>query len=129
MPDLNAWAPRVLSLLRLMLGLLLMQHGLAKHFGFPVSMGDMAAMSPPMLAGWVELVGGFLLAIGLFTRPAAFLVSGTMAVAYFTVHAPQSFFPLVNHGELVVIFSFVAFYLVFAGGGPLSVDALIRKKA
>lgn len=129
MPDLNAWAPRVLSLLRLMAGLLLMQHGLEKHFAFPESMGDMPPMSLPMIAGWIELVGGFLVAIGLFTRPAAFIVSGMCAVAYFMMHAPHSLFPIVNKGELVVLYCFVFFYFVFAGGGSLSVDALIRKKA
>ena len=130
MPDLTPWAPRVLSLLRLMAGLLLMQHGLEKHFAFPEAFGmDLPASSPPMIAGWIELIGGFLVAVGLFTRPAAFIVSGAMAAAYFMVHAGQSLYPIINKGELVVLYCFVFLYFVFAGGGPLSVDALIRKKA
>jgi putative oxidoreductase len=130
MPDLNAWSPRVLSILRLIAGLLLMQHGLQKHFDFPVPFPmEMPPVALPMIAGWIELIGGFLIAIGLFTRPAAFIVSGTMAAAYFIGHASKSFFPLVNQGELAVLYCFVFFYFFFAGGGSLSVDALMRKKA
>lgn len=130
MPDLTPWTPRVLSLFRLMAGLLFMQHGLEKFFAFPEAFAmQLPATSPPMLAGWVELIGGFLIAIGLFTRPAAFLASGTMAVAYFMFHAPKSFYPIINQGELAIMYCFAFLYFAFAGGGSLSVDALIRKKA
>lgn len=129
-PDLTPWAPRVLSLLRIMAGLLFMQHGLEKVFAFPEAFPmDLPATSPPMLAGWVELFGGLLIALGLFTRPAAFIASGTMAVAYFLVHAPQNFFPIVNGGELPIMYCFTFLYLALVGGGPLSVDALVLKKA
>ena len=130
MPDLTAWTPRVLSLLRIMAGLLFMQHGTEKFFAFPEAFPmDLPATAPPMLAGWIELIGGFLIAIGLFTRPAAFLASGTMAAAYFMAHAGQSFYPIINKGELAVLYCFTFLFLAFAGGGSISVDALIRKKA
>lgn len=130
MPDLTPWTPRVLSLLRIMAGLLFVQHGMMKIFAFPEAFPmDLPATSPPMLAGWIELVGGFLITIGLFTRPAAFIASGTMAVAYFLFHASKSFYPIVNQGELAVLYCFTFLFLAFAGGGSLSVDALIRKKA
>lgn len=79
-------------------------------------------------AGCIELVGGFLIALGLFTRPAAFIASGTMAVAYFMVHAPQSFFPVLNGGAEAILYCFVFLYLAAAGGGHVSVDALLRKR-
>jgi putative oxidoreductase len=126
---LDRLAPYVLSLLRIMAALLFLEHGLSKFFGFP------SATAPhPMLfdmewfAGAIELVGGVLLTLGLFTRAAAFIMSGEMAVGYFLVHAPQNFYPYLNHGELAVIDCFVFFYLIFAGGGPLSLDALIWRK-
>ena len=80
-------------------------------------------------SGYIELVGGALIVVGLFTRAAAFIVSGEMAVAYFTAHAPGGFYPINNHGELAVLYCFVFLYLVFAGAGPLSLDGVIRKKA
>jgi putative oxidoreductase len=80
-------------------------------------------------AGFIELIGGALLVVGLLTRAAAFIASGMTAVAYFTVHAPQNFMPIVNGGELAALYCFVFFYLVFAGGGPISLDAMLRKKA
>jgi putative oxidoreductase len=129
-PDLTAWTPRVLSLLRIMAGLLFMQHGTMKVFDFPEAFPmDLAATAPPMIAGWIELIGGFLITIGLFTRPAAFVASGTMAAAYFLAHAGQSFYPIINKGELAALYCFTFLFLAFAGGGSLSVDALIRKKA
>ncbi len=122
-------APLVLSLLRIITGLLFMQHGLQKHFDFPAPFPmDMPPMALPMIAGWIELIGGFLVAIGLFTRPAAFIASGAMAFAYFIGHAGNNFWPIVNQGELAIMFCFVFFYLVFAGGGSVSVDNLLRKK-
>ena len=128
---LSKWQPTVLSLLRFMSGLLLMQHGTAKLLGFPalpmfahLQIGSMVG-----IAGIIELVGGALLVVGLLTRAAAFIASGMTAVAYFMVHAPQNFMPIVNGGELAALYCFVFFYLVFAGGGPISLDAMLRKKA
>ncbi len=124
------WQPTVLSLLRFMSGLLLMQHGTAKLLGFPSlpMFADLQIASMVGAAGVIELVGGGLLVVGLFTRAAAFITSGMTAVAYFIVHAPQNFMPIVNHGELAALYCFVFFYLVFAGGGPISLDAMLRKK-
>jgi len=124
---LSRYAPYVLSLLRIMAGLLFLEHGMSKLFGFPP--GPM----PPLLslewfAGTIEVTGGTLVALGLFTRPAAFIMSGEMACAYFISHAPRAFFPLVNRGEAAVLFCFIFFYLIFAGAGPLSLDALVWRK-
>ena len=80
-------------------------------------------------AGSFELVGGILLVLGLFTRPVAFIVSGEMAFAYFMGHAPRGFFPIINNGGLAILFCFVFLYLAFAGGGPISLDAILRKKS
>jgi putative oxidoreductase len=123
---LNAWSPRILSILRIMSALLFMQHGTQKLLNFPLPYGrDLSAMS--MTAGILELFGGFLLAIGLFTRPVAFLLSGMMAVAYFMAHAPQDFFPIINKGELAALYCFVFLYIFFAGPGPWSADAARAK--
>lgn len=123
---LTAWAPRVLSILRIMAALLVMQHGTQKLLGFPVPSGNPlnALMT---VAGCIELFGGALLAIGLFSRPVAFLLSGFCAVAYFMAHAPQGFFPILNKGELAALYSFVFIYIFFAGPGPWSVDAMRSK--
>lgn len=127
---LSRWQPMVLSLLRFMSGLLLLQHGTAKLLGFPVmaNFANLQITSMPGIAGIIELVGGALLVVGLFTRGAAFIASGMTAVAYFMVHAPKGFYPILNGGELAVLYCFVFFYLVFAGGGPISLDAMMRKK-
>lgn len=123
---LNAWKSRVRSVLRIMAALLFMQHGTVKLLSFPVPYGNpLSGLS--MTAGIIELVGGLLLAVGLFSRPAAFIMSGMAAAAYFIAHAGQSFYPIVNKGELAALYSFVFLYLFFAGPGPWSVDALIRK--
>lgn len=120
----SAWAPRVLSILRIAAGLLLLQHGTTKLLGFPVSqMNGIPVSTMPGLAGVFELVGGVLIIIGLFTRPTAFILSGMTAVAYFYAHAPQGFYPLLNGGELAALYSFVFLYLACAGGGVWSVDA------
>jgi putative oxidoreductase len=121
---LAACSPRLLSVLRIMTGLLFMQHGTAKYLGFPAM--DMFASLDTLTAvsGALELFGGALIDIGLFTRPVAFILSGKMAVAYFMAHAGQSFFPLVNQGELAVLYCFVFLYLAAAGGGVWSLDAL-----
>lgn len=120
------WTPRVLSLMRIMAALLLLQHGTAKFLGFPAvpMFANVQLMSMLGASGVIELVGGALLAIGLFTRPVAFVLSGFTAVAYFMAHAPKSFYPIINGGELAALYSFVFLYLVFAGGGAWSVDAM-----
>ncbi|MET0272931.1 MAG: DoxX family protein [Phenylobacterium sp.] len=130
MPDLVLWAPRVLSILRIVAALLFMQHGLMKLFEFPGPQPGAPDPLPPLLlaAAWIEVVGGGLIALGLFTRAAAFICSGQMAVAYFMAHAPQGFYPALNGGEGAVLYCFVFLYLVFAGGGPWSLDAVVRKK-
>jgi putative oxidoreductase len=129
METLTAWAPRALSVLRIVTGLMIIQHGMAKLLGFPV-VANFANLSPFSLigaAGFIELIGGALLIIGLFTQPAAFIVSGEMAFAYFIAHAPKSFFPLVNGGTLAIAFCFTCLYLSTAGAGPWSVDAAMKR--
>ena len=122
---LTRLTPHVLSLLRIASALLLMQHGTTKVLGFPATqMSGVSLTSMPGIAGIIELVGGALLLIGLFSRPTAFILSGMTAVAYFLVHAPKDFYPLVNGGELAALYCFVFFYLTFAGPGPWSVDAM-----
>jgi len=123
------WTPRLLSVLRFMSGLLLLQHGTAKMLGFPpgATPPEFKLMSLGGLAGAIELVVGILLVVGLFTRQAAFLASGTMAFAYFMAHAPKGFFPILNKGELAVLYCFVFLFLAAAGAGPWSVDAARRK--
>ncbi len=126
---LAAWQPRLLSVLRMVTAFLFMQHGMQKIFGFPVAArGEFDLFSMSGVAGSLELVGGFLVLIGLFTRPVAFLLSGLMAFAYFIAHAPQALWPLANGGELAALFSFVFLYLFFAGGGAWSVDQLRSAK-
>lgn len=125
----TAWAPRVLSILRIMAALLFFEHGTQKLLGFPASDFSPAVMSLSWIAGVLELVGGALLAIGLFTRPVAFVLSGQMAVAYFIAHAPNSFFPVLNGGEAAILYCFIFLYLVFAGPGPWSVDAARGREA
>ena len=122
------WAPRMLSVLRVMAALLFMEHGTQKLLGFPPSENPGPALFSLIgLAGVLELVGGFLLVLGLFTRPVAFILSGEMAVAYFMAHAPRSFFPILNGGDAAILYCFVFLYLVFAGGGPWSIDAVWRR--
>jgi len=120
----------LLSILRILSGLLLLQHGTTKYLGFPESqMSGIPAVSLGGVAGMIELIGGVLLVIGLFTRPVAFILSGTMAAAYFIAHFPQGFFPLLNGGELAALYCFVFLYLSAAGGGPWSVDAARGKQS
>jgi putative oxidoreductase len=92
-------------------------------------MNHASPLTPGGAAGLIELVAGVLLAIGLFTRPSAFILSGTMAVAYFYAHAPRGFYPILNQGELAVVYCFVFLYLAAAGGGPWSLDKLVRREA
>ena len=130
MPQLTAWSSRVLSILRIITALLFMQHGLMKLFQFPGPQPGVPEPLPMILvaAAWIEVVGGVLIAAGLFTRAAAFLCSGQMAVAYFMAHGAQGFWPALNGGELAVMYCFVFLYLVFAGPGPWSLDAIVRKR-
>jgi len=124
---LRPYTQQILSLLRIMSGLLLLQHGTTKYLNFPV--GPMNNASPTTMggaAGIFELVGGVLLIIGLFTRPVAFILSGMCAVAYYWAHAGRGFFPLLNQGELAALYAFVFLYLAAAGGGAWSVDRSVR---
>ncbi|HUZ91451.1 MAG TPA: DoxX family protein [Methylocella sp.] len=117
-----AWQPRLLGLLRIATALLLLQHGTAKLFGFPhVAMFDkVQILSLLGFAGILEFTGGLLLLLGLWTRPVAFILSGEMAFAYFLVHAQKGVFPILNQGELAVLYCFVLLYLAVAGGGAWS---------
>jgi putative oxidoreductase len=128
--SLTKYQPIALSVLRFYAGLSIIEHGMVKNFGFPA--GAPYGLATVGTLGWVggliELIGGALIIVGLFTRPVAFLMAGFTAVAYFMVHAPQSFFPIVNKGELAAVYCFVFLYLIFAGGGPLSLDAVLRKR-
>ena len=126
---LEAWTPRALSILRIMTGLLFLEHGTQKLLGFPPSEHAFPPLFSLMgLQGVLELVGGFLILIGLLTRPVAFILAGNMAVAYFMAHAPKGFFPTLNGGQLAILFCFVFLYLAFAGGGEWSVDAQIARR-
>jgi putative oxidoreductase len=122
--DYAAWAPRVLVVLRVMVGLLFLEHGTQKLFGFPPSANAGPALFSLMgVQACLEFFGGILLVIGLFTRPVAFILCGDMAVAYFMSHAPGSFFPILNRGEAAILYCFTFLYLSVAGGGPWSLDA------
>jgi putative oxidoreductase len=124
----TVWAPRVLSVLRIVVGLVLLQYGLAKLFGWPAvkMFEDLKWLSLFGIAGMFELVGGTLLILGLFTRPVAFILSGEMAAAYFIEHLPIGFFPILSEGDLAVTLCFTFLYLSLAGGGPWSLDAVLR---
>src|ERR1700745_2024202 len=129
MPNLTAWSPRVLSLLRIITALLFMEHGLMKLAHLPIAQPAAPDPRPPVMlaAAWIEVVGGGLIALGLFTRAAAFVCSGEMAVAYFIFHAPQGPWPGLNGGDAAIMFCFAFLYLVFAGGGAWSLDRAVRK--
>jgi putative oxidoreductase len=124
--SLGKWAPYALAVLRIMTALLFMAHGTAKLLGFPDLGFSPEVLSLPWIAGAIEIVGGVLLLLGLFTRPVAFILSGEMAAAYFMAHAPQGFHPIQNGGESAVLFCFVFLYFVFSGPGAWSLD---RKRA
>lgn len=123
------WTPRLLSVLRIVAGLLFIWHGTQKLFGFPPPAQAMAGPMPTIIlvAGVLELGGGLLLILGLFTRPVAFILSGLMAVAYFMAHASKGLLPVQNGGELAALYSFVFLFLAVAGGGAWGLDALMGK--
>ena len=129
--SLRHYAPAMLSILRIVTGLIFLAHGTQKFLGFPA--GDMAGAGWALdnlgaVAGIIELVTGVLLVLGLLTRLAAFIASGTMAVAYWYAHAPQNFFPVNNAGGAALLYCFVFLYLVFAGPGPISIDEAIGRR-
>lgn len=130
---LNGLSSPLLSVLRIVSGLLFLEHGTAKLLAFPPT--EMFATAPAVgsiiwIAGVLELVGGALLVLGLFTQPVAFVLSGEMAAAYWMAHATQAFYPIQNQGEAAILFCFVFLYIAAAGPGPWSVDGLFfRKKA
>lgn len=122
-----------LTALRVLSAIVLMQHGFQKFMGVPATAGrpfggPPEAFSRSWIAGVLELVGGALLVLGLFTRPVAFVLSGLMAAAYFLVHAPDSFYPVINRGEPAVLLCFIFLYFAAVGGGPFSVDALLQRR-
>jgi putative oxidoreductase len=119
------WAPRLLSILRIVAACLFIAHGTQKLFAWPIGEPrDPAPLLSVMgVAGVLETFGGLLLLLGLFTRPVAFVLAGEMAVAYFMAHAQQGFWPILNQGELAALYCFLFLYLAAAGGGPWSLDA------
>lgn len=118
---------RMLSVLRMVAGLVFLLHGSQKLLGLPAAQKVVAAYSLPWFAGVIELVCGAMILIGLFTRSAAFLASGTMAFAYWLAHAPRDLFPVNNGGDAAILYCFIFLYLVFAGPGPWSLDALMGR--
>ena len=125
----DTWAPRALAVLRIVAGLLFIEHGLQKLFAFPAAppFPLPAAFSLLWIGAILEVVGGLLVALGLFARPAAFIISGEMAVAYFMAHAPRGFFPIVNGGEGAILYCFIFLYIAAAGPGAWSLDRAIRR--
>jgi putative oxidoreductase len=122
---LSRWSPQLLSALRIITALLFLSHGTSKLLSFPFVEGlsGVPISSIYGIAGIIEIIGGILILIGLFSRLVAFLLSGEMAIAYFHTHAPQSFFPLQNGGEQAILFCFIFLFIAAAGPGPWSVDA------
>jgi putative oxidoreductase len=126
----SPWADRMLSVLRIVAGLMFMSAGTMKLFGYPPSpmpMPPIPLMSQIGIGGMLELFGGVAITLGVFTRPVAFVLAGEMAVAYFQFHAPQAFFPTTNNGVPAVLYCFLFLYLMLAGAGPWSVDARIAR--
>jgi len=123
-----SWAPKLRSVLRMAAAFMFILAGTMKLFAFPIGMPPDNGTAQPMTQVWIggvlEAFGGLLMLIGLFTRPVAFLLAGEMAVAYFQFHAPQSFYPIINHGEAAVLYCFIWLYISAAGPGPWSVDAM-----
>lgn len=122
----------MLSILRIVAALVFITAGTMKIFGYPagpVPMPPIPVLSQMWIGGWLEIVGGMLILLGLFTRPVAFILAGEMAVAYFQFHYPRSFFPTINEGVGAVLFCFIFLYLIFAGAGPWSLDAAIARRS
>ncbi len=125
----TVWAPRMLSILRIVSALIFVEHGTQKWLNFPPlgrAAPELASMSG--FGGVLELIGGALLVLGLFTRPVAFILSGEMAIAYWWSHAPRAFFPVVNQGDAAILYCFIFLYLAFAGGGAWSLDRMFFGK-
>jgi putative oxidoreductase len=123
------WAPRMLSVLRIMTGLLFLEHGTVKLLGFPVPYPN-----PPLTVlltaqGVIESVGGILIVLGLLTRPVAFILAGDMAVAYFLAHGSRGFFPIANGGVAAILYCFIFLFIFFAGGGPWGFDEMRQRKS
>ena len=125
----DRYAPYALSILRIIAALVFIEHGTSKLFGWPAPTPTPAMFSLYWCAAIIEIIGGILVLVGFCTRPAAFIMSGEMAFAYFLSHHPKSLFPIVNGGDPAVLYCFVFLYLAFAGGGPWSIDAICRKRA
>ena len=124
----SGWQYHMHGLLRIVMGFLFTAHGTQKLLDFPASGKPPVPLDGMMLAaGYLELIGGLLILVGLLTRPVAFILSGMMAVAYFKAHAPNGFWPIVNHGELAVVYCFLFLYFTFAGAGAFSIDSLFRR--
>lgn len=124
------WAPSVIGILRIVTALLFFEHGTAKLLGFPATtMAHPAMWSLPWIAGWFELIGGFLLLIGLFTRWVSLLLAGEMAVAYWYIHAANGFYPINNGGEGAILYCFIFLTLFVIGAGEFSIDKIIARKA
>ena len=124
--SLDRGRPYVLSIVRIVVALLFLQHGLQKYFSFPSAGPQMRPIF--YVQGVIEIVGGIFLLLGVYTRVVAFILAGDMAVAYFMAHFPRSFFPAVNGGDAAVLYCFVFFYMIFAGGGPWSLDRALLKQ-
>ena len=128
MPNLSALSPRGLALLRIVAGLLFLEHATQKFFAFPVPFHGPSPLPPLLIAaGTIELIAGSLITLGLFTRLAALIASGEMAAAYFIQHAPKSFWPAANMGEAAILFCFIFLYLAFAGPGSWALDHVVGK--
>ena len=127
---LEKYQPQLRAILRIVVALLFMEHGLAKLIHFPVPQPGVPTPLPPLLvaAAVVEVAGGALITLGLFTRLAAFICAGEMAIGYFMAHFPKSFWPIVNMGEAAILYCFVFLYLAVAGGGPWSLDAARQRQ-
>src|SRR5438874_1085534 len=126
------WEPRMLSILRIMTGLLFLEHGTAKIFDFPHQPDHktwVLMTLVPGIQGLLEVIGGALITVGLFTRIVAFILAGNMAFAYFMSHAPQNFYPLLNRGDAAILYCFVFLYLWLAGGGEWSLDRVLFRQS